>query len=105
MIQQIIFGINIVSFILIIISIIFISRAKKFEKDNLRIVFSMVLIGLSFIAVVIAHDSLLSSMMFSLVADRLANIPLNLLFLAIELAIIPIAALSFLIGLMYLREI
>ncbi len=102
-IQEILFGVNIVSLVLAIIAIIFIAKAKQFEKENGKLILNLILIGLFFIIIVIAYDSLLSLQVFEF-ANKLKNLPLNIISVVIELMIVPIAALSFLVGLLHLRE-
>ncbi|MDP6642145.1 MAG: hypothetical protein QGF74_02075 [Candidatus Nanoarchaeia archaeon] len=105
MINEILFGIDIMSFILIIIAIFLMIKSKKFEKkENIKEVLNLVLIGLFFITIVIAFDLSSSLNIFESISSKLEIIPFDLFYLGIELMIIPIAALSFLVGLMHLRE-
>ncbi|MBI2663682.1 hypothetical protein HYX15_04095 [Candidatus Woesearchaeota archaeon] len=105
MIDEILFGLNFGSLILIIIAIFLIIRSKRFENEKANDVINLILMGMFFIAVVIAFDSLLSAGIFNAVDDFIDALPVNSLLIGIELMIIPIAALTFLLGLIHLREI
>ncbi|MBI2668025.1 hypothetical protein HYX17_04645 [Candidatus Woesearchaeota archaeon] len=105
MIDEIIFGINVISLLLLLISIFIISLSKRFEKENAKNVVNIILIALLFTLIVIGYDTLMSAIVFTKISSLLGNIPLDIISLIIELTIIPIIALCFLASLLYLREL
>ena len=105
MIDEIIFGMNIASLLLLLISIFIISLSRRFEKDNVKNVVNIILIALLFVLVVVGYDTLMSASIFAKFSSLLNKIPLEIISLIIELTIIPIIALCFLASLLYLREL
>jgi|TARA_Y100000310_G_scaffold186269_1_gene186362 hypothetical protein len=100
--NEILLGLNIVSFVIIIINMVLIARIRKFENEHLKVVFNLLLVGLFFITLTVIFDNLVVISKFT---DILSIIPFDIFNVALGLAIIPISALLFIVSLLYIKEI
>lgn len=105
MLNEIIFGLNVASFIFIVVSLILIVKARRYEGLVIKDVFNLMLVGLFFIALIILIDLVDSSRIFSQVASVLSQIDFSIFFTGINLFLMPLATICFIAAMFTLMEV